>query len=64
MNMAEGRWRPTCWIPQGAGSWCAPSATGLLSAFGHNPTIAIRKFTGEAWFRPQAPEQSSLRLED
>ena len=39
------------------------SASGMLSAFGHNPTIAIRSFTGEAWFRPQAPEQSSLRLE-
>ena len=39
------------------------SASGLLSAFGHNPTIAIRDFTGEAWFRPQSPEQSSLRLE-
>jgi polyisoprenoid-binding protein YceI len=38
-------------------------ASGVLSAFGHNPTIAIRSFTGEAWFRPQAPEQSSLRLE-
>jgi len=38
------------------------SATGLLSAFGHNPTIAIRSFTGEAWFRPEAPEQSLLRL--
>ena len=39
------------------------TATGLLSAFGHSPTIAIRNFTGEAWFRPQSPEQSSLRLE-
>jgi polyisoprenoid-binding protein YceI len=39
------------------------SASGLLSAFGHNPTIAIRDFTGEAWFRAQSPEQSSLRLE-
>jgi polyisoprenoid-binding protein YceI len=38
-------------------------ATGLLSSFGHNPTIAVRDFTGEAWFREQAPEQSSLRLE-
>jgi polyisoprenoid-binding protein YceI len=38
------------------------SATGLLSAFGHNPTIAIRNFTGEAWFRPEAPEASLLRL--
>jgi len=39
------------------------TATGLLSAFGHNPVIAIRSFAGEAWFRPQAPEQSSLRIE-
>ncbi|HUB78896.1 MAG TPA: YceI family protein [Bryobacteraceae bacterium] len=38
-------------------------ATGLLSTFGHNPIIAIRDFTGEAWFREQAPEQSSLRIE-
>lgn len=37
-------------------------ASGLLSAFGHNPTIAIRNFTGEARFSPEAPEQSSLRL--
>lgn len=39
------------------------TASGMLSAFGHNPTIAIRRFTGEAWFRPQAPEQSSLRFD-
>src|ERR1022692_2340127 len=39
------------------------TASGVLSAFGHNPVIAIRTFTGEAWFRPQAPEQSSLHLE-
>jgi polyisoprenoid-binding protein YceI len=38
------------------------TASGMLSAFGHNPTVAIRSFTGEAWFRPQAPEQSSMRL--
>ena len=38
-------------------------ATGLLSSFGHNPTIAVRDFRGEAWFREQAPEQSSLRIE-
>jgi polyisoprenoid-binding protein YceI len=37
-------------------------ASGMLSAFGHNPTIAIRGFTGEASFREQAPEQSSLRI--
>jgi len=39
------------------------SVTGLLSAFGHNPTIAIRSFTGEAVLRPDAPELSSLRFE-
>jgi polyisoprenoid-binding protein YceI len=36
---------------------------GLLSAFGHNPTIAIRSFSGEATLRPDAPELSSLRFE-
>jgi polyisoprenoid-binding protein YceI len=39
------------------------SASGLLSAFGHNPTIAIRGFTGEARFSPQAPERAYLRLQ-
>lgn len=39
------------------------TASGMLSAFGHNPTVSVRSFTGEAWFRPQAPEQSSLRFE-
>jgi polyisoprenoid-binding protein YceI len=38
------------------------TATGMLSAFGHNPTIAIRSFSGEAVFRPKAPERSSLRI--
>jgi len=38
-------------------------ASGLLSAFGHNPVIAIRGFTGEAWFNPQSPEHSSLRFQ-
>ena len=37
-------------------------ATGLLSAFGHSPTIQIRDFKGEIEFNPQAIEQSSLRL--
>jgi polyisoprenoid-binding protein YceI len=37
-------------------------ASGLFAAMGHNPTIAIRGFSGEAWFRAQTPEQSSLRL--
>lgn len=37
-------------------------ASGLLSAFGHSPTIAIRDMQGEIEFNPLAVEQSSLRL--
>lgn len=37
-------------------------ASGLLSAFGHNPKIAIRDISGEARFNPAAVEQSSLHL--
>ena len=36
-------------------------ATGLLSAFGHSPTIAIRDFMGEVQFSPDHLEESSLR---
>jgi polyisoprenoid-binding protein YceI len=38
-------------------------ATGLLSAFGHSPTIAIRDFTGEARFSPDYIEETSLALQ-
>ena len=37
-------------------------ATGMLSAFAHNPTMAIRDFTGEVEFSPDSPEQSSLNI--
>jgi polyisoprenoid-binding protein YceI len=37
-------------------------ATGLLSVFGHNPTISILDFEGEVLLNPEAVEQSSLRL--
>jgi polyisoprenoid-binding protein YceI len=37
-------------------------ATGLLASLGHNPSFAIRQFSGEAKFSPEAPEQSSLRI--
>lgn len=37
-------------------------ATGMLSAFGHNPTIAIPDFEGEVLLNPDAVEQSSLHL--
>ena len=37
-------------------------ATGMLSMMGHSPTIAIRKFSGEADYDPAAPAQASLRM--
>lgn len=37
-------------------------AAGLLSGFGHNPTIAIRDFTGKAQFTPESFENASLKL--
>ena len=37
-------------------------ATGALSAFGHNPTVAIRDFSGEAWVYVGKLERSILRV--
>jgi polyisoprenoid-binding protein YceI len=37
-------------------------ANGMLSALGHNPTIAIRDFTGEAQFVPGSLDSASLRV--
>jgi polyisoprenoid-binding protein YceI len=37
-------------------------ATGMLSALGHSPTIAIRNFAGEAEYDPAAPEKASLKV--
>ncbi len=37
-------------------------ASGFLSAMGHNPTIAIRDFTGEASFDSACPEQTHLQM--
>jgi len=38
------------------------SASGMLSAFGHNPTIAIRDFSGEATFDPDTLDRAELHL--
>jgi len=38
-------------------------AAGLLSGFGHNPTIAIRDFSGEARFSPETLDDAGLKLE-
>ncbi len=37
-------------------------ATGMLSVFGHNPTISIPEFEGEILLNPENIEQSSMRL--
>ena len=37
-------------------------ASGMLSAFGHSPTIAIRDFAGEAQFNPDKLESASLHV--
>jgi polyisoprenoid-binding protein YceI len=37
-------------------------ASGLLGGFGHNPVIAIPEFSGEARFRADSPEQSSVTV--
>jgi polyisoprenoid-binding protein YceI len=38
------------------------SATGLLSSFGHNPTIAIRDFAGEVQISADSPADGSMQL--
>jgi len=38
------------------------SASGLLAGIGHNPTIAIRDFAGEASFVPESLDGASLRV--
>jgi polyisoprenoid-binding protein YceI len=37
-------------------------ATGLLSAFGHNPTIGIGDYDGEIQFVPETYENASVRV--
>jgi polyisoprenoid-binding protein YceI len=37
-------------------------ATGLFSSLGHNPTLAIREYAGEATFSPENLEQASVRF--
>lgn len=37
-------------------------ASGMLSSFGHSPTLAIRDFSGEASFDPASPTEASLVL--
>jgi polyisoprenoid-binding protein YceI len=37
-------------------------ASGMFSAFGHNPTLAVRDFEGEAKFSPDALDEARLVL--
>mgnify|MGYP001190514749 CR=1 FL=1 len=37
-------------------------ATGMLSAMGHSPTIAIRDFSGEVDFNPETLQASGFRI--
>jgi polyisoprenoid-binding protein YceI len=37
-------------------------AKGLLSAFGHNPRLAVRKFEGDAEFDPSALNSAGARM--
>ncbi len=37
-------------------------ATGLLSSFGHNPTIGIRDFDGEIECEPESFDNARVRL--
>jgi polyisoprenoid-binding protein YceI len=37
-------------------------ASGMLSAFAHSPTFAVRDFTGEFQFDPASPEATSLHM--
>jgi polyisoprenoid-binding protein YceI len=37
-------------------------ATGMLSVFGHNPTFAFRRFSGELRFDPDTREAASLQM--
>ena len=48
--------------PKGSTFTVRAFATGLLSSFGHNPTIAIPDFEGEVQFASTALEEASVRL--
>lgn len=37
-------------------------ASGMLSAFGHSPTFAVRQYSGEIQFNPQSPEAAALHM--
>jgi polyisoprenoid-binding protein YceI len=48
--------------PNGSRFTVQAFATGMLSAFGHNPTIGMRDFDGEIQFVPDSYENASVRV--
>jgi polyisoprenoid-binding protein YceI len=48
--------------PSGSRFTVQAFATGLLSAFGHNPTIGIRDYDGEIQFVPGTYEKAFVRV--
>ena len=48
---------------QGSKFFVKAFSTGLLSAFGHNPTIAIRDFQGDASFVPNGSTLDGARVQ-
>lgn len=62
--MGENENSPThyCLVAEQSRFTVQAFAEGLLSAFGHDPVIVIRDFTGEVWFTPDAPSQASVSL--
>ena len=48
--------------PEGSTFIVRAFATGMLSAFAHNPTIAIPDFQGEVQFTSSTLEEASLRI--
>ena len=51
-----------CLIPEQSKFTVQAFAEGLFSAFGHDPVLAIKDFTGEAQFVPGSFESASLKI--
>ncbi len=51
-----------CLVPDQSKFTVQAFAEGLFSAFGHDPVLAIKDFTGEAQFVPGSFESASLKI--
>jgi polyisoprenoid-binding protein YceI len=61
---AQRRLEPVKYVidPSGSRFTVQAFATGLLSSFGHNPTIGMRDYDGEIQFVPDTYENASVRI--